>query len=168
MKLALHCDDASDPRTPCPKHSSETRPRQCCCQRYHKLAPVSIHQDRVPLQSPLTTIETPRPRHIVRTASKRTPNTRSLAPDQLREMPPRSFIVRIVVRVLQLLLMPSVHHGPSKLQPHLVLRGRRGDGGEIAAAAVLYIRLVSTGYDSEALLRRHWEFLHVEASSYTH
>jgi len=70
--------------------------------------------------------------------AERTPNTRAIAPDQLREVAPRIIVVRVIVRILELLLVPAVHDGAREFEPVFVAAGGGADGGEIAAAAVLY------------------------------
>lgn len=49
----------------------------------------------------------------------------SVAPDHLREMAPGVVIVRMIVRVLGLLLMPTVGSSASELDPVFVLGRRR-------------------------------------------
>lgn len=73
----------------------------------------------------LTAVETSGPRRVVGAVGNGAADAGAVAPDQLGEVAPRILVVRVVVRVLELFLVPSVDDGARKLKPLLVGAGGR-------------------------------------------
>jgi hypothetical protein len=86
---------------------------------------------------PLTAVEATWPVHGVIAVAERTSDAGAVAPHHLGEVAPRGIVVWVVVRVLGLLLVPTVSSGPGELYPFVVTLGRRVDGREVAAGAFL-------------------------------
>ena len=85
----------------------------------------------------LTAVEASGGIDAIGTVCHSAPNLACVTPHQLTEVAPSGAVGRVVVRVLEFLLVPSLDHLAGRLEPCIVLRGSGSDCGEIAAAAVL-------------------------------
>ena len=75
---------------------------------------------------------------VIGAVSHSAANSGRLAPDQLSEVAPRVLVARFVVRILGLLLVPTVDDSASEFQPLIVVSRGRTTRREVAATAILH------------------------------